>query len=91
MPKLKNTLVDACVVIGVNNDTELIHLSGGPQIGGDNTEKYKKYGPYKQHVLGVCTESVAFFPEATTRVEGTMKVPSSFNVKKCWSMFSFNK
>ena len=67
MPRLKNTLVDACVVIGVDNNTDLTHSSGGPQLGDT---KYEKYGPFKQYVLGVFTESLAYFPESFTKIEG---------------------
>ena len=70
MAKLRNTLADACVVLGVDNDTELIHLSGGPKIGTDDL-KFDKFGPYKQNVLAVFTETVAYFPEAHHQVEGT--------------------
>ena len=67
MPRLRNTLVDACVVIGVDSNTELCQTSGGPEIGDENSSRY---GPYKQHVLGVLTESLAYFPESTSRVVG---------------------
>ena len=67
MTKLKNTIVDTCVVVGNNQDTDLIHLSGGPHV---DMEGYDKFGPYKQHVLSVFTEKVAYFPQATTTVEG---------------------
>jgi len=67
MPKLKNTLVDACVVIGVDHNTDLTPSFGGPKLGAKNSSKY---GPFKQHVLAVFTESLAYFPESTTRIEG---------------------
>lgn len=67
MPRLKQTLVDACVVIGVDNNTDLTHATDGPPLGD---EQYEKYGPFKQHVLGVFTESLAYFPESFTKVEG---------------------
>jgi len=67
MPKLRNTLVDACVVIGVDNNTELTPCFGGPKLGAKNSSKY---GPFKQHVLAVFTESLAYFSESTTRIEG---------------------
>lgn len=67
MSKLKNSLVDACVVVGINQDSELLHLTGGPEL---SDEDYSKYGPYKQHVLGVFTESLAYFPDVKTKIEG---------------------
>ena len=68
MSTLQRSLAEACVVLGVNEDTELIHLTGGPELDSDGD--YDQYGPFKQHVLGVFTESIAYFPEVQTKVEG---------------------
>ncbi|XP_066927993.1 DENN domain-containing protein 3-like [Clytia hemisphaerica] len=69
MPRLRNTLVDACVVIGVDHNTDLTRTSPGSGTENSISDKIK-YGPFKQHVLAVFTESLAYFPETVTRVEG---------------------
>ena len=79
MPKLRNTLIDACVVIGVDSNTELCHTSGGPELGDEN---HLRYGPYKQHVLGVLTESLAYFPETTSQVEGMYKYQLKYRAQE---------
>ena len=62
MAKLKNTFVNTCVVVGINEDVELVPSPNSIQeISG------QKFGPYRQYLLGVFNESVAYFPESRTR------------------------
>ena len=66
MPKLERSLVDTCVVVGVDQTVQLETCRNSEfQASPD------KYGPYKQHILAVCNEALAYFPEAPTQVDGS--------------------
>ena len=57
----KSNLIDFCVVIGSNKDTNLEKLS---------CEGSQGYGPYKQNVLAVLSENIAYFPESYHVIDG---------------------
>ena len=65
MPKLERTLVDTCVVVGVDQNVQL-----EPCRHPEFEDSPDRYGPYKQYILAVCNETLAYFPEAKTQVDG---------------------
>ena len=70
---LHNRLVDACVVVGMDEQTGLLPLpkiSGGSDYSDINVSNV--LGPFQINVLGVFTGTMAFFPcHHTEQISGT--------------------
>ncbi len=74
---LHNSLVDALVVVGMDDQTSLLPM---PKMSaGGNTEDLSTEiprGPYQTNVLGVLTGTVALFPCQMTQVPGNRPFPN---------------
>lgn len=72
---LKTNLVDVCVVVGVNEDTDLELLPESSSAGSNwmNNDGGWRFGPYKQFVVGVLTDTLAFFPHSSSKIKGELK------------------
>ncbi|XP_065664282.1 DENN domain-containing protein 3 isoform X2 [Hydra vulgaris] len=58
---MQKNLIDFCVIIGANIDTNLEKIP---------CENPGEYGPYKQNVLAVLSANEAYFPESYNKIDG---------------------
>ena len=66
---LHNSLVDACVVVGIDDQTGLLPMPKSTGLA-DEASASPSYGPYQINVLGVFTGTVAFFPCQLEQIPG---------------------
>ena len=68
---LHNNLIDACVVVGMDEQTGLLPIPNASSRGEKESNFFDdELGPFQLNVLAVLTGTTAFFPCQQTEISG---------------------